>query len=149
MRKIKNKTLAPALIFGSIAIAGLIWAGTASAGFNHGNDQAASSLAEKLGVDKSKVQEALGQVKEERQQTGPRGENKTRLDKAVSDGIITKEQEDLLIQKQNEFRTQMEELRSQHREEMEKWLEDQKIDSSKLREYAKHYGRVSKDLESN
>lgn len=70
------------------------------------------------------------------------------MDQAVSDGVITKEQESELLQKQKEFRLQMQQLRDKHQEDMKKWLEEQKIDSSKLQEYAFDHGHGKWNHES-
>lgn len=128
----KNKIMAPALVLGAVAISGMIWAGSASAGFGQGNMN--SSLAQKLGIEESKVSDAMDQIHTEKKAEMEKLREE-KLAKAVTDGVISAEQKDQLTAKQKAFRDEAEKNRLAHREEMQKWFSEQNIDETKLKEY--------------
>lgn len=118
-------TLALASIVGIGAYTGL-----ASASYGNGNGPDVSGLAEKLGVEESKVEEAFTQMREERQ-TERRADLSENLGKAVTDGKITAEQKQLIIDKHNAIEAE----RKQKGQEMRTWAEDNGIDMESLRDY--------------
>lgn len=131
MKKIKNaKYIIPAMIAVTAAIAGTVYATGASASWGKGSAEMASSLATKLGVDQSKVTEAMDSIQTE-QQTARKAEVSSKLDEAVTAGVITAEQKSALIAKQEEMQAKQEALRT----EMEQWYTDNGIDTSKLEKY--------------
>ena len=129
-----KKFVAPAFVFGAIALASIIWAGTASAGNGFSKQEQIQKLAQKLGVEESKVDEAFVQVREERQ-AEMQEKHEEKLSQAVKDGVLTEDQKSQLAEKQNAHQAEMQNLRQTHKEEMQKWMDEQGIDESKLRTY--------------
>jgi len=65
------------------------------------HQQLASALAKELGVDESKVSDALEKLRSEQKPEGtrkpPREDLKTRLDKAVEEGKLTRAEADAVL----------------------------------------------------
>ncbi len=110
---------------------GPVWSGQ--------NGNLVDRLVEKFDLSQDEVDEVLGEFRaERREQVKIRQEE--RLDQLVKDGEITAEQKELLGQKREEHRAQMESLsleereeqRDEHREEMKGWMEKNNIDMSNL-----------------
>jgi len=123
-----KKIIIPAIV--AAAIAGTIYATGAYASWGQGSDEMTTKIAEKLGVDASKVSEAMDQIRTE-EQTARQAEVSANLEKAVTAGVITSEQKTALLAKQTEMQQKQEALRN----EMEQWYTDNGIDESKLKEY--------------
>lgn len=107
--------------------------GTALAnGFMGGDnkDEMTQQLAEKLNVSEDQVSSAMDQIREEHQAERV-AEVNANLDKAVTDGVITQEQKQQILDKQAEHRAQAEKQRG----EMRQWAEDSGIDFDRLRDY--------------
>lgn len=126
----KYKNLLILAIIASAAIAGTVYATGAYASWGTRGEEMTSKIAEKLGVDESKVSSAMDQIRQE-EQTERHAEISSRLDNAVNDGVITSEQKTALVAKQEEMQQKQEALRT----EMEQWYSDNGIDESKLGEY--------------
>ncbi|MFA5927599.1 MAG: hypothetical protein WCT32_03575 [Patescibacteria group bacterium] len=126
-----RKVLIPSVVMG-VAIMAAVAAtvGNVSANGAGNRDQAAQTLAEKLGVDKTRVDAAFDEMHQERQAERQK-EISTNLDKAVSDGVITADQKQKILDKQAERRAQMERQRA----ETDQWFKDNGIDSDRLYEY--------------
>lgn len=129
--KVKGKKyIFPAMIAVAAAIAGTLYATGAFASYGDGPDNMASNLASKLGIEESKVTEAMDSIHTERQ-AERKAEISANLDKAVSAGVLTEEQKDKLVAKQDEMQQKQEALRT----EMDQWYSDNGIDRDKLEEY--------------
>lgn len=88
------------------------------------------ALAQKLGVDQSKVDSAMDEIRADRQKERQE-QVASKLDEAVKDGIITAEQKQKILDKQSEIRGQ----RGQKRTEMQEWYKANGIDFDKVHEY--------------
>lgn len=87
-------------------------------------------LAEKLNLDRVKVDSALNSIEEENF-ANRQAEGKTKLDQAVKDGVITADQEQKIIDRKKELHNE----RQKQRMELKQWISDNNIDTTKLREY--------------
>lgn len=92
------------------------------------------TLADKLGVDEEKVATAFDEIRSD-QFAQRQQEREERLNQAVEDKVITEEQKLAILDKQSEMEFDREQQRSQHREEMQAWYEEQGIDNDALRDY--------------
>ena len=126
-----KKAILPIAIIG-IAIAGTtLWStGVVKAQFGNNNETMAQELASKLDIDESKVSEAMEQIRTDHQEKR-QAQISTNLDKAVTDGVITAEQKQKILDKHS----QMKQERGQKRQEMQQWEEENGIDMSKIREH--------------
>ena len=128
----KNKKILLSVTALTLAVAGAVWYGgnkvLAANGMRH--DAVVSTLSEKLGVPEDKVTAAFDSIETERQAARV-VERKAQLDKAVTAGAITQEQEDKLVAKQAELQS----AREKERTELEQWYKDNGIDQTKLSEY--------------
>lgn len=92
------------------------------------------TLADKLGVDETAVEDAFDEIRAdhfaERQQM-----YEDQLNNAIEAGIITEEQKNALLDKHEEMVFQQEQERTQHREEMQAWYDEQGIDQEALQSY--------------
>ncbi len=129
-----------ALSLGAIAL--MLTAGLAtqsvSAHMNGAGTNLASSLANKLGVEESKVNTALDSVRSENQASRAT-EMKTnyteKLTEAVTAGKLTEAQKTLLLTKFDEVKTKQDDLRKQQetlRTETETWAKTNNIHTSYL-----------------
>ncbi len=123
-----KKLIIPSIVLGLLVTGGAAWTATKAA--NGLGSNMASKLSEKLGVDESQVSSAMDQIREENQ-AERKSEISSNLDKAVADGVITAEQKQAWLDKHSELEAQ----RTKEREEYQKWLSDNGIDESKLRDY--------------
>lgn len=131
----KNKKIAISIITFALVLTGLAtFAGSKALanGYMGGsnNDEMAQKLAEKLNVSQDQVSSAMDQVREEHQAERVT-EVSANLDKAITDGVITQEQKQQILDKQAEHRAQAEKQRG----EMRQWAEDSGIDFDKLKDY--------------
>lgn len=129
----KKKIAIGVLVLGLMIAGAVVWqTGIASAYFggSDSQDTVAQKLADKLNVSKDQVSTAMDELQSERE-AERQAEISANLDKAVSDGVITAEQKQKILDKM----TEMEAKRKQEREEMQKWQEDNGIDWDKLRDY--------------
>lgn len=125
--KIILPVLAMGIVLGSAGVYSIKYA-AASNGANQ--PKMAEELAQKLNVSTDQVSTAMNQIHEEKQ-TERKAEVSKNLDKAVSDGVITAEQKQKILDKE----AQNQQEREQKRAEMEKWASDNGIDFSKLKDY--------------
>ena len=150
----KKYLLAVPLLAGLAAISAYaVSPASASVGMH---DSLVKKLAEKFNVSETDVETIFEEHRTE-QQAERKQEIEANLNKALSDGVITEDQKNLLIAKQEERRAEMEANREERqnsqerpsaedrearrekmeteREEFEKWAEEQGIDLDKLKEY--------------
>ena len=125
----------------TLAVAGVAWygGGKVLAANNTKHDAMVSTLSQKLGVSEDKVSAALDAAKSE-QQAARDAERKSELDKAVTAGAITQDQETKLIAKEAELRAAEE----KERVDLEQWYKDNGIDTSKLSNYTGRGGMGGK-----
>ena len=94
-----SKIIVPAMILGALVLGGVSYSANALA-----EDTAArrgpntQALAEKLGVDQSKVDSAMNEIRAERQKERQTAVS-SKLDEAVKDGVITAEQKQKILDK--------------------------------------------------
>jgi hypothetical protein len=129
---VKNaKMIFPILALGILLGGAGVYSIKYASAYNGANQvKMSEELAAKLNVSTDKVDAAMGQIHEERQ-AERKAEISANLDKAVSDGVITAEQKQKILDKQ----AQNEQEREQKKAEMEKWAADNGIDFSKLKTY--------------
>lgn len=137
----KNKIILPAAI---LLIAGAAFFGTTAyaQGNQNGQRDMVQELAQKLGLDESKVQTAFDEIRSEHQEE-MQAQFTDRLNQAVSEGKLTEDQKNLIIQKHEELSSQRESERDQvqemtreerrdfmqeRRQEMQQWAEANGID---------------------
>jgi hypothetical protein len=126
-----RKVIIPVITLALASIVGIgAYTGLASASYGNGNGPDVSSLAEKLGVEESKVEEAFNQMCEERQ-AERQAQLSENLDKAVTDGKITALQKQLILEKHNSIETE----KRQRGQEMRTWAEENGINMEVLRDY--------------
>lgn len=129
-----KKNILPMAVLSLAAIAGTIYATGASASFGKGQEMT-NQLAEKLGVEESKVESAMDEIRSERE-AEVKAEQAERLQEAVDDGKITAEQKQALLDRQSA----MEEAREARRAENQQWMEDNGFDEETLHEYGISFG---------
>ena len=126
-----RKVIVPVVTLALASIIGIgAYTSLASASYGNGNGPDVSGLAEKLGVEESKVEEAFSQMREERQ-AERQAELSENLDKAVTDGKISAEQKQLILDKHNSIESE----KRQRGQEMRTWAEENGIDMEALQDY--------------
>ncbi|MEI7792905.1 MAG: hypothetical protein WCI57_05475 [Candidatus Berkelbacteria bacterium] len=128
----KNKKLLLSVTALTLAVAGAVWYGGSKvmAANSTGHDAMVSTLSAKLGVSEDKVTAAFDSVEAD-QQAARAAEQKTQLDKAVTDKVITQDQEDKLIAKQAEVKAAQDKIQS----DLKQWYTDNGIDQTKIAPY--------------
>lgn len=126
--KLKNaKIILPTLVLGLVIGGATVYkTGVVSANFGQKNTEIAQQLAQKLNVSENQVSGAMDQIQTENQ-TKKKAETLSNLDKAVSDGVLTTEQKQKILDEE----TKLEQERADH----EKWVTDSGIDWTKLKSY--------------
>ena len=127
-----KKVAVVASVIGLMAIGGFALTKTFAAGTTNGNGFV-QSLAQKIGVDETKLDTAMNEVRSEERQT----QLEENLSKAVTDGVITEEQKQLVIDKQTEIEQKQKELQT----EMQNWAKDNSIDMTSLQKYLGRGGK--------
>lgn len=121
------KIILPTLVLGLILGGAAIYkTGIASARYGQGNENMSTELAQKLNVSEDQVSGAMEQIRTEIQ-AERRTEVSSNLDKAVTDGVITAEQKQKILDEEAKIR--------QQREDHLKWRTDSGIDWTKLKSY--------------
>ncbi len=92
------------------------------------------TIAQKLGLDESQVEEAFDEIRAEHFAEMQEAREE-RLSEAVTDGIITEEQKNALIAKWEEMHAEHAAQRQDRQTEMQQWYEEMGIDQTALREY--------------
>jgi len=107
-------------------------------------------LAQKLGIDQSKVQQAVDEIKQEHKSELQNKFNDV-LDQAVKDGKITEAQKQLILQKRQELQNtkqnfknmtpeQRKEAMQKQRQDLENWAKQNNIDLKYLFGPFGHFG---------
>ena len=93
-----------------------------------------STLAERFGLSEDEVKDAFDEIRAENQAM-MQTRHEERLQEAVNAGVITEEQKQLILDKQEEMRAQNQERRQEHQAEMEAWASENGIDLTAMHEY--------------
>lgn len=125
-----KKALTTIIVLGVIISVGYFATPAKANDFNSGRDTLITRISQRFNLNKSDVEAVFDAIHDERQ-SEMKAKREERLSQALTDGVITQAQKDLLIAKMDENH----ENRLQKREEMQKWFTDQGIDQTKLREY--------------
>ncbi len=143
----KKKVIIPSLILGAIAFTGLYGVSSASVSAS-GNGQSTiiQKLVEKFNLNTDEVQTVFKENQEARQ-TQMQEKQEERLAQAVSEGKLSQEQKQLIIDKMAELKTERDANRGAskdltqeekqvdrkaHQEEMTAWLTENGIDQQYL-----------------
>lgn len=143
-----NKQLAAAALIGAVGLAGLSTAGMAAADSTSSNttnpmDSLVSALAEKFNLNQAEVQQVFEDHRGAMQQQRDEAVQE-RVQQLVSDGELSQDQANALLDKRAEHREMMEQTRNQgerpssderqeHRAELKQWAEENGIDAKHLR----------------
>ena len=120
-----NKSLLVAIL--SISAAGVVLlGGTKVLAADSGNRPAfVAELAQKLGIDQSKVQSAVDDIRKEHQ-ADMQVKFNANLDQAVKDGKITEAQKQLIVKKHEELISQRQDFQNLTPEERKTQMQNQK-----------------------
>jgi uncharacterized protein (DUF39 family) len=91
-------------------------------------------IAEKFNLNQDEVEQVVTDYRNESRER-MQSQYEERLNQAVTDGKITAEQKELILEKHNQLQSQWDaesQERQQHREEMQAWAEENNIDLSYL-----------------
>lgn len=91
-------------------------------------------IAEKFNLDESEVEAVFVAVRDERMQE-MHDRHQERLQDAVNDGVITEDQMNAILAKEEELHQERIENRGENREAMEAWFTENGIDHDALRTY--------------
>jgi hypothetical protein len=131
---LNKKILIPTLALAAVTGLGVLGVTSVKADEARPNSPIIETLIEKFNLDQDEVNTALDEVRQERQ--GQMQQNREeRLNQAVSDGVITEEQKELIQTKWQEMFSQREQERQAHQEEMQAWFEENGIDHDALMGY--------------
>ena len=121
------KIILPTLVLGLVLGGAAVYkTGAALASYGQGKANMTEQLAQKLNVPQDQVSGAMEQIQTENH-AKRQAENLSNLDKAVSEGAITAEQKQKILDEEAKLELQ----RADH----EKWLTDSGIDWTKLKSY--------------
>lgn len=93
-----------------------------------------SDLAQKFGLNEDEVKDVFDEYRAEHFAQRWQ-EQEDRLNEAVSAGVITEEQKQLMLEKQEEERAQRDDERQMREGEMQTWASEVGIDLSSLHDY--------------
>lgn len=128
--KLKKKFVVPTLAAALIATASIAGISVAHADDSGTYTSIVQRLAQRFNLNESDVQQVFDQARTEHQAQMQQNFS-DRLEKAVTDGVITEDQKNVLMQKFEEKQNEKE----QNRQDMQNWLKDQGIDMTKLGSY--------------
>jgi hypothetical protein len=130
-----KKILIPTLGLAALLGATLFGVSSASADDETTAHPMIQALAERFGLNEDEVETFMGERMQERHQEMQQSKE-DRLEKAVSDGVITEDHRNALVEKWNQMHEERSQEREEHREEMQAWMESQGIDHEALMEYS-------------
>ena len=131
-----KRLIIPTIALGVIITAGVAGLGIARANDSDGYPPIVERLAEQFGLQEEEVEAVFDSVRDERHEV-MQTSMEEKLNQAVSDGVLTEEQKQALIDKKGEMKAH----RGEHKEEMQAWFEEQGIDHEALMQYGgfKHH----------
>lgn len=133
----KKQTLAIVLALGVIASVGYFGSSYVLASdTNPMHDSLVTKIAEKFNLKEADVEAVFEAVRDERHEE-MKSKRAEKLSQAVSDGVITEAQKEMLLAKMEEHIGE----KQANRAEMQNWYKDQGIDETKLREYLRPEGK--------
>jgi hypothetical protein len=94
------------------------------------NSSLIQTIAQKFGLSQDDVQKTVDDYRSSNRADRQANQD-AKLDQAVTDGVITDNQKNLIISKRSEIRA----TEQKNRDEMQKWMSDNGIDHSKLQTY--------------
>jgi hypothetical protein len=132
---LNKRILITVLALGILASTGYLGSSLVLAADNSKHDTLVTRIAEKFNLNKADVEAVFDAVRDEKiaEMQKQRSE---KLSDAVTDGVITEDQKNLILSKMDE---KMEE-RKINREEMQKWFTENDIDAEKLHSYLRPVG---------
>jgi len=134
LNKINKKVVIPSILVLAFLLVSFYGVNQVLADDVVGYPPIVQKIADKFGLDVEDVGEVFEQERaemwEKRKQIF-----EERLSQAVSDGKITEEQKQKILEKRDEWQAERTAERQQHREEMQKWLQDNGIDANALGPY--------------
>ncbi|OGC50410.1 hypothetical protein A2716_04355 [candidate division WWE3 bacterium RIFCSPHIGHO2_01_FULL_40_23] len=136
----KQNVLTSLLILGVTGVFVYALSGSAYAQSNGQYSPLIQRLIEKFNLNKTDVDKIVQEFRTERQ-TEMRKSHEERLNQAVKDGKLTNEQKNKILSKFDEFKNKRDEFANltpeerqkkmqEHKEELEKWAEENDIDES-------------------
>lgn len=138
MIKMKKRIILPTILLAGALAVGTIGLSSVSAQDSSSYPPIVQKLAERFGLSQTDVQEVFDEARADHHaQMLTNFED--RLDQAVSDGKITEDQKQLILDKHEEIQAKMDELQSldpeakreqmqAYHEELQNWAEDNNID---------------------
>lgn len=141
--KTNNKVVISGLALGVIALAGAAVYGINQASADENNrNTIIQKIVERFGLNQEEVEQVFEEHKQEKQ-AERQAEKEEALSQAVTDGKITEEQKQLILQKMEEnkgFKSSLKDLSQdekrqkvqEHREEMKAWAEENGIDMKEI-----------------
>lgn len=136
-----KKLLATLLVLGGMLSAGYFGVGAVMADDQNPHGVLVSRIADRFNLNEEDVEAVFTAVRDERQEEMKK-QKEERLNQAVTDGVITENQKNTLLERMQEHQQE----RGQNREEMQNWFEEQGIDETKLRNYLGFDGRGEKGM---
>ena len=130
-----NKILIPTLGLAALIGATLFGVSAASADDETYTHPMMQALTERFGLNEDEVETFMGEQMQERHQEMQQSKE-DRLEMAVSDGVITEDQKNALMEKWNQMHEERSQERGEHKEEMQAWMESEGIDHEALMEYS-------------
>jgi len=131
-----KKILVPTVALTVLTILGIVGAKTIKADNVNNYPPIVQRLVEKFNLNEEDVKKVFDEERQQRQEERQK-QLEEGLNRAVSDGVITSEQRQAFLEKHSN----MEQQRSQNREEMRTWFEENGIDQTKLSSYIGFTGR--------
>ena len=126
----KKSLFIPILITVIIIAAGVMGVTAARAQDSGSYPPFIQSLADRFGLNAQEVKTFFEVERQERQQVMQQSREE-KLNQAVTDGVITEELKQALMNKWEDVKQE----REQHREDMQAWFAEQGIDAEALKEY--------------
>jgi len=98
-------------------------------------------IADKFNLKEADVQSVFDEHKQARQEE-MKARFEERLTALVKEGKLTEAQKKLIMDKKTELMNKKEDLRQQHRAELEKWAKDNNIDLNLLGGFGRKFGMM-------
>lgn len=135
-KRLSKKILVPVTTLVVLVTAGLIGTKIIKADENNTYPPIVQKLAERFNLNENDVKKVFDEERQQHQEDR-KAQLEEGLDKAVADGVITEEQKQLLLDREQN----MQQVREQNREEMDSWFQDNGIDQNKLSSYIGFMGK--------
>lgn len=144
-KKIMIPTLGLAALIGA-TVFGVSAASADEETYTHPMVQA---IAERFDLNEDEVETFMGEHREEHRQEMQLSKE-DRLNEAVSDGVITEDQKNALMEKWNQMHEERSQEREEHKDDMQAWMESEGIDYEALKEYSGYkrggFGKMGKGM---